>query len=76
MKFRRRDPSSVTPAASAAADSQAALRRLSETRPDRVALARRLIADPNYPSRATLRRVAAVIAREISPDKPPGESVD
>ena len=52
------------------------MRRVPENRPDRVALARRLIADPNYPSRATLRRVAAVIARQLAEDEMPRDPLD
>ena len=72
MKPRRRDSSSAVPVAGASA----ALRRVPENRPDRVALARRLIADPNYPSRATLRRVAAVIARQLAEDETPRDPLD
>ncbi len=44
-------------------DERARLRRVPDVRPEEVARARRLIADPAYPSSETLRRVAFLLAQ-------------
>jgi hypothetical protein len=50
-------------ASSNAIDS--ALKNLPASRPDAVARARELAADPNYPSADTLRQVSTLLARQM-----------
>ena len=51
-------------ASSNAIDS--ALKNLPASRPDAVARARELVADPTYPSADTLRQVSSLLARQLT----------
>jgi len=51
-------------ASSKALDS--AIKNLPASRPDAVARARELVADPTYPSAATLRQVSTLLASQLS----------
>jgi hypothetical protein len=65
---RSAPPAVPTPLDASFASSTAlesALKSLPDARPDAVAQAKTLIADPNYPSTATMNKVAGFLANQL-----------
>jgi hypothetical protein len=48
-----------------------AMRKVPDLRPSAVSRARKLLADPNYPSPQVLKKVAELLARHMSADQQP-----